>query len=105
MAVPTTEVTAHQTGIAGLLIFDVSSVGDERGWFQEKFHKAKLVAAGLPESFNVVQNSLALAFSLAGVVGAVRFRTTLRDTRDQTSLSRTGPMRSFLPLARRACLE
>src|SRR5258706_12636805 len=30
----------------------------------------------------IVQNSLALAFSLAGVVGAVRFRTTLRDTRD-----------------------
>lgn len=30
----------------------------------------------------VVQNSLALAFSLAGIVAAVRFRTTLRDTRD-----------------------
>jgi hypothetical protein len=30
----------------------------------------------------VVQNSLALAFSLAGVVAAVRFRTTLRDSRD-----------------------
>ncbi len=30
----------------------------------------------------VVQNSLALAFSLAGVVAAVRFRTTLQDARD-----------------------
>jgi hypothetical protein len=30
----------------------------------------------------IVRNSLALAFSLAGVVAAVRFRTTLRDTRD-----------------------
>lgn len=30
----------------------------------------------------VVQNSLALAFSLAGVVAAVRFRATLRDSRD-----------------------
>src|SRR6186713_1180886 len=30
----------------------------------------------------IVQNSLALAFSLAGVVAAVRFRTTLRDARD-----------------------
>ncbi len=30
----------------------------------------------------IVQNSLALAFSLAGVMAAVRFRTTLRDTRD-----------------------
>jgi hypothetical protein len=30
----------------------------------------------------VVRNSLALAFSLAGVVAAVRFRTSLSDTRD-----------------------
>lgn len=30
----------------------------------------------------IVRNSLALAFSLAGVVAAVRFRTTLRDARD-----------------------
>ena len=30
----------------------------------------------------MVQHSLALAFSLAGVMAAVRFRTTLRDTRD-----------------------
>ena len=38
-----------------------------------------LVVAGV---VLVVQNSLALAFSLAGVVAAVRFRTTLKDTRD-----------------------
>jgi len=38
-----------------------------------------LVVAGI---VIVVQNSLALAFSLAGVVAAVRFRTTLRDSRD-----------------------
>jgi hypothetical protein len=30
----------------------------------------------------IVQNSLALAFSLAGIVAAVRFRTTLEDTKD-----------------------
>lgn len=59
MAVPTTVVTGHTTDIPGLLWFDVTSVGDERGWFQEKFHKAKLVAAGLPEDFTVIQNSLA----------------------------------------------
>jgi dTDP-4-dehydrorhamnose 3,5-epimerase len=58
MAVPTTEFTAHETDIPGLLIFDVTSVGDERGYFQEKYQKAKLVTAGLPESFTVVQNSL-----------------------------------------------
>ena len=58
MAVPTTEFTAKQTDIPGLLIFNVTYVGDERGYFQEKFQKAKLTAAGMPESFNVVQNSL-----------------------------------------------
>lgn len=58
MAVPTTQVTGHETEIPGLLIFDVTTVGDDRGWFQEKFHKAKLVEAGLPEAFNVIQNSL-----------------------------------------------
>jgi dTDP-4-dehydrorhamnose 3,5-epimerase len=65
MAVATTEVAGHKTEIPGLLIFDVTYVGDERGYFQEKFHKAKLVAAGLPEAFNVVQNSL--AFNKKGV--------------------------------------
>lgn len=38
-----------------------------------------IVVAGI---ILIVQNSLALAFSLAGVVAAVRFRTTLDDTRD-----------------------
>ncbi|MGH7158041.1 MAG: dTDP-4-dehydrorhamnose 3,5-epimerase family protein [Candidatus Saccharimonadales bacterium] len=65
MAVPTTEVTGHETDIPGLIIFDVTKVGDDRGYFQEKFHKVKLVAAGLPEAFNVVQNSL--AFNKKGV--------------------------------------
>lgn len=65
MGVPTTEVTGQTTDIPGLIIFDVTQVGDERGWFQEKFHKAKLVAAGLPEDFNVIQNSI--AFNKKGV--------------------------------------
>lgn len=59
MAVATTEITGHQTDIPGLIWFDVTHIGDERGWFQEKFHKAKLVAAGLPDSFTVIQNSIA----------------------------------------------
>lgn len=58
MSVPTTEVTGHETAIPGLLIFDVTYVGDERGYFQEKFQKEKLVTAGLPEQFQIVQNSL-----------------------------------------------
>lgn len=57
MSVPTTEFTAHQTDIPGLLWFDVTNIADERGWYQENFQKAKLVSAGLPEDFNIVQNS------------------------------------------------
>jgi dTDP-4-dehydrorhamnose 3,5-epimerase len=65
MAVPTTEITGHHTNIPGLIWFDITNVGDSRGWFQEKFHKQKLVVAGLPEAFTVVQNSL--AFNKRGV--------------------------------------
>lgn len=58
MGVPTTEYITHTTAIPGLLIFNVSDVSDERGYFQEKFQKEKLIKAGLPESFTIVQNSL-----------------------------------------------
>lgn len=57
-SVSTTEFTAHTTSIPGLIFFDVTSVGDDRGWFQEKFHQDKLVKAGIPDDFQVVQNSL-----------------------------------------------
>lgn len=59
MGLPTTEVIGHVTEIPGLIIFDVTHVGDDRGWFQEKFQKEKLVAAGMPADFSIVQNSLA----------------------------------------------
>jgi dTDP-4-dehydrorhamnose 3,5-epimerase len=58
MAVSTTEIIGHKTDIPGLLIFDVGYISDERGYFQEKYQKAKLVAAGMPEHFEVIQNSL-----------------------------------------------
>lgn len=58
MAVATTEFTPHLTDIPGLIIFDINFPSDERGYFQEKFHKAKLVAAGMPQSFEVVQNNV-----------------------------------------------
>lgn len=58
MATPTTEFRAHQTDIPGLLIFDVTAMGDDRGWFQEKYQKAKLVAAGMPADFTVVQTNV-----------------------------------------------
>lgn len=58
MAVPTTEFTAHETEIPGLIIFDVTSIEDDRGYFQEKYQKAKLVASGMPESFQLVQTNI-----------------------------------------------
>jgi dTDP-4-dehydrorhamnose 3,5-epimerase len=66
MAVPTTEVTPRKTNIPGLLIFDVTTVGDERGYYQETFQKAKLIKAGLPEAFTVVQTNVSYN-KLAGV--------------------------------------
>jgi len=58
MAVATTEFAGHETEIPGLLIFDVTHIGDERGWFQEKYQKAKLIKAGLPVGFKVVQTNV-----------------------------------------------
>jgi dTDP-4-dehydrorhamnose 3,5-epimerase len=58
MSVATTEFTSHTTDIPGLLWFDVTAIADERGFYQENFQKAKLVAAGLPETFQVVQNNI-----------------------------------------------
>jgi dTDP-4-dehydrorhamnose 3,5-epimerase len=58
MATVSTEINGQTTDIPGLLIFNITSLVDERGYFQEKYQKAKLVAEGMPESFNVVQNSL-----------------------------------------------
>ncbi|MCK9900290.1 dTDP-4-dehydrorhamnose 3,5-epimerase [Frankia sp. Cpl3] len=57
-ALATTQISGMETKIPGLRVFDVTSVEDERGWFQEKFHYAKLVDAGMPKEFSIVQNSL-----------------------------------------------
>ena len=54
----TTQITGSTTKIPGLLIFNVTDVADDRGYYQEKFQKEKLIEAGLPPDFNVVQNSL-----------------------------------------------
>jgi dTDP-4-dehydrorhamnose 3,5-epimerase len=58
VAVATTVYTPQTTSIPGLIVFDIENPTDDRGYFQEKFQRAKLVAAGMPESFTVVQNSL-----------------------------------------------
>ncbi|MFC9558482.1 dTDP-4-dehydrorhamnose 3,5-epimerase family protein [Agromyces sp. NPDC056965] len=58
MGSSSTEFTGTTTEIPGLLVFDVTRVEDARGWFQEKFHREKLVEAGLPAEFDVVQTSV-----------------------------------------------
>tara|TARA_B100002049_G_C15910658_1_gene303833 strand:- start:32 stop:601 length:570 start_codon:yes stop_codon:yes gene_type:complete len=58
MSVKTTEVSSHETDIPGLLIFNVTKVEDERGYYQEEFQQEKLVQAGLPPSFTTVQTNV-----------------------------------------------
>lgn len=64
----TTEYTITPTEIPGLLLIDITKVEDERGYFQEKFQKDKLVALGLPKDFTPVQQNL----SFNKEVGATR---------------------------------
>jgi dTDP-4-dehydrorhamnose 3,5-epimerase len=61
-----TEFVAYKTEVPGLLVLDASLMPDDRGYFQEKFHKAKLVAAGLPATFEAVQQNITLNYK-AGV--------------------------------------
>ena len=58
MVEQSTTFIAHTTDIPGLIIFDVSAMRDERGYFQEKFQHGKLVAAGMPASFQQVQTNI-----------------------------------------------
>jgi len=58
MAVATTQFTMRKTEIDGLLIFDVTMVEDDRGYYQEKFQRAKLLEVGLPIDFEVIQNNI-----------------------------------------------
>lgn len=58
MTAPTTEFTGRKTAIPGLQIFDVTLIGDDRGYFQEKFQRQKLIAEGFPSDFVVVQNNI-----------------------------------------------
>ncbi|MBZ8177595.1 dTDP-4-dehydrorhamnose reductase [Corynebacterium poyangense] len=47
----------HRTGIAGLVVCDLTLHGDQRGWFKENWQREKMVAAGLPD-FRPVQHNL-----------------------------------------------
>ncbi len=53
-----------------------------RGYDESVVHTLLILPVAVTGIVMVVQNSVALAFSLAGIVAAVRFRTTLDDTKD-----------------------
>lgn len=54
----------------------------KKGYSQSVVHTLVLLPAVVSAVAVLVRNNIALAFSLAGIVAAVRFRTTLEDTRD-----------------------
>lgn len=45
------------TNIPGVLVFDLSVHGDNRGWFKENWQRAKMTGLGLPD-FGPVQNNI-----------------------------------------------
>lgn len=53
-----------------------------RGYEESVVHTLLILPVAVTGIVMIVQNSVALAFSLAGIVAAVRFRTTLEDTKD-----------------------
>jgi len=60
-------LTAHDTGIPGLVLYDLPVHGDSRGWFKENWQREKMTAAGLPD-FGPVQNNI----SFNDAVGTTR---------------------------------
>jgi len=53
-----------------------------RGFDESVVHTMLILPVAVTGIVTIVQHSLPLAFSLAGIVAAVRFRTTLEDTKD-----------------------
>ncbi|MCC3296791.1 sugar nucleotide-binding protein [Arthrobacter caoxuetaonis] len=50
-------LTAHETAIPGVVLFDLPVHGDNRGWFKENWQREKMLALGLPD-FGPVQNNI-----------------------------------------------
>jgi dTDP-4-dehydrorhamnose 3,5-epimerase len=61
------DLKKYETPIPGLVIFDLTVLGDNRGWFKENWQKEKMIALGLPD-FGPVQNN----FSFNGRRGTMR---------------------------------
>lgn len=51
------QLTAHETPIPGVVLYDLPVHGDNRGWFKENWQREKMVALGLPD-FRPVQNNI-----------------------------------------------
>lgn len=61
------ELKKYETSIPGLIVFDLSVFGDNRGWFKENWQRDKMTTLGLPD-FGPVQNN----FSFNGKRGTMR---------------------------------
>lgn len=51
------KLTAHETPIPGVVLYDLPVHGDNRGWFKENWQREKMAALGLPD-FRPVQNNI-----------------------------------------------
>jgi dTDP-4-dehydrorhamnose reductase/dTDP-4-dehydrorhamnose 3,5-epimerase len=51
------KLTARETPIPGVVLFDLPVHGDNRGWFKENWQREKMVSLGLPD-FRPVQNNI-----------------------------------------------
>lgn len=51
------KLTAHETPIPGVVLYDLPVHGDNRGWFKENWQRDKMVSLGLPD-FRPVQNNI-----------------------------------------------
>lgn len=93
-AVPTGMGDSHEMAILALLVGTMAIVlslplawvymytRQKKGFQQSVVHTIVLLPAVVAAVSLLVRNNVGLAFSLAGIVAAVRFRTTLEDSRD-----------------------
>lgn len=50
-------MSARETDIPGVVIYDLSVYGDIHGWFKENWQREKMLELGLPD-FGPVQNNI-----------------------------------------------
>ncbi len=51
------KLSAMETPIPGVLLYDLPVYGDNRGWFKENWQREKMLASGLPD-FGPIQNNI-----------------------------------------------